>query len=82
MNPGRTIRKIHARRCHKGTGKMIFLANVPYVPGCGCVWPAVSEQERLNLQGKFKGDSGPLLARCRVVYDYYSSRRKIHILMK
>ena len=53
------------------------LANVPYVPGCG-LWfdHHASEQERLNLQGKFKGDSRPAPSAARVVYDYYGGKQK------
>lgn len=53
------------------------LANVPYVPGCG-LWfdHHASEQERMDLQGKFKGDSRTAPSAARVVYDYYGGKAK------
>ncbi|NOY70192.1 MAG: exopolyphosphatase [Deltaproteobacteria bacterium] len=49
------------------------LANVPFVPGCG-LWfdHHSSEQERLDLEGKFKGACEPAPSAARVVYDYYA----------
>jgi len=53
------------------------LANVPYVPGCG-LWfdHHASEQERLDLKGKFQGDSRPAASAARVIYDYYGGKAK------
>ncbi len=48
------------------------LANVPYVPGCG-LWfdHHSSEQERLELDGKFKGESRLAPSAARIIYDWY-----------
>ncbi|MEK6743591.1 MAG: exopolyphosphatase [Nitrospirota bacterium] len=48
------------------------LANVPYVEGCG-LWfdHHSSEQERLQLKGKFKGACEMEPSAARVVYNYY-----------
>ena len=48
------------------------LANVPYVEGCG-LWfdHHSSEQERLNIKGKFKGACEMEPSAARVVYNYY-----------
>lgn len=48
------------------------LANVPYVPGCG-LWfdHHSSEEERLQLEGKFNGESRRELSAARIIYDYY-----------
>jgi len=48
------------------------LANVPFVEGCG-LWfdHHSSEQERLELDGKFKGVSKQAPSAARVVYEYY-----------
>lgn len=53
------------------------LANVPYVSGCG-LWfdHHASEQERLDLKGKFQGDSRPAPSAARVIYDYYGGKAK------
>jgi len=53
------------------------LANVPYVAGCG-LWfdHHASEQERLDLKGKFAGDSRPAPSAARVIYDYYGGKAK------
>ncbi|MGE5391811.1 MAG: exopolyphosphatase [Deltaproteobacteria bacterium] len=53
------------------------LANVPYVPGCG-LWfdHHASEQERLDLKGKYQGDSRPAPSAARVIYDYYGGKAK------
>ena len=49
-----------------------ILANVPYVAGCG-LWfdHHSSEQERLELDGKYNGCSCEAPSAARVVYDYY-----------
>ncbi len=49
-----------------------ILANVPYTPGCG-LWfdHHSSEQERLQLAGKFEGASRSAPSAARVIYDYY-----------
>lgn len=48
------------------------LANVPYVPGCG-LWfdHHSSEHERLELAGKYKGESRQAPSCARIIYDYY-----------
>ncbi len=53
------------------------LANVPYVPGCG-LWfdHHSSEEERLQLQGKFTGESRRELSAARIIYDYYGGSSK------
>lgn len=53
------------------------LANVPYVPGCG-LWfdHHSSEEERLDLQGKFEGASRPAPSAARVIYDYYGGQKR------
>lgn len=55
-------------------GKDDILANVPYVPGCG-LWfdHHSSEQERLQLAGKYEGRSIASLSAARVISDYYNS---------
>jgi hypothetical protein len=55
-------------------GKDDILANVPYVPGCG-LWfdHHSSENERLQLAGKFEGRSTSAPSAARVISDYYSS---------
>ena len=49
-----------------------ILANVPFVNGCG-LWfdHHSSENERLQLDGKFKGVSKNAPSAAQVVYDYY-----------
>lgn len=51
-----------------------ILANVPYVAGCG-LWfdHHSSEQERLQLAGKYEGRSTSAPSAARVISDYYSS---------
>ncbi|MGD8271035.1 MAG: exopolyphosphatase, partial [Desulfobacterales bacterium] len=53
-----------------------ILANVPYVRGCG-LWfdHHSSEQERLQLNGKFKGASKKAPSAAQVVYDYYRKHK-------
>ena len=52
--------------------KSDILANVPYVPGCG-LWfdHHSSEQERLELDGKYEGCSKLAPSAARVITDYY-----------
>jgi len=52
------------------------LANVPYVPGCG-LWfdHHSSEQERLDLDGKYNGCSCAAPSAARVIFDYYKDPR-------
>lgn len=54
-----------------------ILANVPFVEGCG-LWfdHHSSEDERLQLKGKYKGDSRPAPSAARVIYDYYGGKEK------
>lgn len=53
------------------------LANVPYVPGCG-LWfdHHSSERERLDLAGKYKGDSRNTPSCARIIYDYYGGAER------
>ena len=53
-----------------------ILANVPYVDGCG-LWfdHHSSEQERLQLNGQFKGASKKAPSAAQVVYDYYRQHK-------
>ena len=53
-----------------------ILATVPYVPGCG-LWfdHHSSENERLQLEGKFDGCSKPALSAARVICDYYGANK-------
>lgn len=53
------------------------LANVPYVPGCG-LWfdHHSSESERLDLAGKYTGDSRPAPSCAHIVYDYYGGAER------
>ena len=48
------------------------LANVPYVEGCG-LWfdHHSSEHERLELAGKYKGESRITPSCARIIYEYY-----------
>ncbi len=48
------------------------LANVPYVPGCG-LWfdHHSSEHERMELEGKYKGESRLAPSCARIIYEYY-----------
>jgi len=54
-----------------------ILANIPYAEGCG-LWfdHHSSEEERLRMQGQFKGDSRPAPSAARVIYDYYDGNNK------
>ncbi|MBO4900181.1 MAG: exopolyphosphatase [Lachnospiraceae bacterium] len=51
------------------------LANVPYVPGCG-MWfdHHSSEHERLQLEGKYKGESRITPSCARIIYEYYGGK--------
>ena len=51
------------------------LANVPYVPGCG-LWfdHHSSEHERLQLAGKYKGESRVTPSCARIIYEYYGGK--------
>ena len=51
------------------------LANVPYVPGCG-LWfdHHSSEHERLELAGKYKGESRITPSCARIIYEYYGGK--------
>lgn len=53
------------------------LANVPYVEGCG-LWfdHHSSENERLNLKGKYKGESRMAPSCARIIYDYYGGEER------
>ena len=57
-------------------GSNDILANVPYVPGCG-LWfdHHTSEQERLQLTGKYEGKSISAPSAARVISDYYNSEK-------
>lgn len=53
------------------------LANVPYVEGCG-MWfdHHSSEHERLQLEGKFKGESSICPSCARIIYEYYGGAER------
>lgn len=53
------------------------LANVPYVEGCG-LWfdHHSSEQERNNLENKYKGESRNAPSCARIIYEYYGGAQK------
>jgi hypothetical protein len=53
-----------------------ILANVPFVEGCG-LWfdHHSSEQERLNLEGKYEGRSEPAQSAARVICNYYGPEK-------
>ncbi len=53
------------------------LANVPYVEGCG-LWfdHHSSEQERLSLAGKYKGESRIAPSCARIIYEYYGGAER------
>ena len=53
------------------------LANVPYVEGCG-LWfdHHSSEHERLQLEGKYKGESRITPSCARIIYEYYGGKKK------
>lgn len=53
------------------------LANVPYVEGCG-LWfdHHSSEHERLQLEGKYKGESRTTPSCARIIYEYYGGRER------
>ncbi|MEG1603729.1 MAG: exopolyphosphatase [Cloacibacillus sp.] len=53
------------------------LANVPYVPGCG-LWfdHHSSESERLELNGRYKGESRTAPSCARIIYDYYGGAER------
>ena len=51
------------------------LANVPFVDGCG-LWfdHHSSEHERLQLDGKYKGESRITPSCARIIYEYYGGK--------
>lgn len=53
------------------------LANVPYVEGCG-LWfdHHSSEHERLELEGKYKGESRITPSCARIIYEYYGGEKR------
>jgi nanoRNase/pAp phosphatase (c-di-AMP/oligoRNAs hydrolase) len=53
------------------------LANVPYVEGCG-LWfdHHSSENERLDLQGKYEGESRNAPSCARIIYEYYGGKER------
>ena len=53
------------------------LANVPFVEGCG-LWfdHHSSEHERLELEGKYKGESRMTPSCARIIYEYYGGEEK------
>ncbi len=52
------------------------LANVPFVEGCG-LWfdHHSSEHERLQLKGKYKGESRLAPSCARIIYEYYGGEK-------
>jgi len=57
-------------------GKNDILANVPYVQGCG-LWfdHHSSEQERLELSGRYEGRSALAPSAARVIYNHYGPEK-------
>lgn len=53
------------------------LANVPFVEGCG-LWfdHHSSEHERLELEGKYKGESRICPSCARIIYEYYGGKEQ------
>lgn len=53
------------------------LANVPFVEGCG-LWfdHHSSEYERLQLAGKYKGESRIAPSCARIIYEYYGGKQR------
>ena len=53
------------------------LANVPYVEGCG-LWfdHHSSEHERLELAGKYNGESRVAPSCARIIYEYYGGKER------
>lgn len=53
------------------------LANVPFVNGCG-LWfdHHSSEHERLELTGKYKGESRLTPSCARIIYEYYGGQQR------
>lgn len=53
------------------------LANVPFVEGCG-LWfdHHSSEHERLQLEGKYKGESRLTPSCARIIYEYYGGKER------
>ncbi len=53
------------------------LANVPFVEGCG-LWfdHHSSEHERLELKGKYKGESRMTPSCARIIYEYYGGKER------
>jgi len=53
------------------------LANVPFVEGCG-LWfdHHSSEHERLELKGKYKGESRIAPSCARIIYEYYGGSER------
>lgn len=53
------------------------LANVPFVEGCG-LWfdHHSSEHERLQLEGKYKGESRITPSCARIIYEYYGGAER------
>ncbi len=53
------------------------LANVPFVEGCG-LWfdHHSSEHERLELEGRYKGESRMTPSCARIIYEYYGGEER------
>ena len=53
------------------------LANVPFVEGCG-LWfdHHSSEHERLQLEGRYKGESRITPSCARIIYEYYGGKER------
>jgi len=58
-------------------GENDCLANVPFVEGCG-LWfdHHSSEHERMQLEGKYKGESRITPSCARIIYEYYGGEEK------
>lgn len=75
------IKFIHPKELQDGNVEVTandILANVPFVEGCG-LWfdHHTSEEERVGLDGRFKGASHKAPSAARVIYDYYDGSNRL-----
>ena len=52
------------------------LVNVPFVDGCGLWFNHSSEHERMELQGRYKGESRIAPSCASIIYDYYGGKER------
>jgi oligoribonuclease NrnB/cAMP/cGMP phosphodiesterase (DHH superfamily) len=76
-----SIKFVHPKDIQDGkieVGPTDVLANIPFVRGCG-LWfdHHTSEEERLGL--KFQGDSQTAPSAARVIYRYYTEKKKLNL---